>query len=550
MKLDRWKIGLILLLLLLTGAALRLIHIGTPSIWVDENITVSAAKGVIKTGRPVMPAGYVYGRGLLYTYSVAAAYRFFGISLENARRVSALFGLISILISYFLASGLFDRKTGLLTAFFMTVSYYEIGWSRVARMYTMLQMMNLLSILCFFIYFRSAEKAASLKPGHDQKEASLPAWNLNLLWLFAGFFLSVVTTMWVHNIAILTMLGFGLILIILVVMQTVTHGFSGRPEPYRVILLGMLLSGLAAILADPDLSGLVLNFYSYMPAWAGYGSSASQRWVLFPFLFSWTRFPLGILFLLGGVEMIRRREKHGWMLLLLTLLPLLVFTFIFTHRHPKYFFPVYPLVFICAAYGLLRFYELFSRFLFQKIRMRRKTARILTGSLIGLCFIISPWLRITKNIPFLEDGITNGAVYFNEWREAALLLQREAKPGDLIISSLPEALAFYGIEADWALNDSNLDLSSFRDARNQAGQLIEIYAGKPLIGSASQFTDLINTHVRGWIVITDYHFNQSIYTPEAIRNIIKNRLNPPRFTRNRTIRIYHWNHLQESAHAF
>ena len=550
MKLTRWKTGIFLLFLLLTGAGLRLIHIGTPSIWVDENITVSAAKGVIETGRPVMRVGYVYGRGLLYTYSVAAVYRFFGISLENARRISALFGLISILISYFLASGLFDRKTGLITAFFMAFSYYEIGWSRVARMYTMLQMMNLLSVLCFFMYFRAAEKNASLKPRSDLKEASLPVWNLNLMWLFTGFLLSVVTTMWVHNIAILTMLGFILILVILVVKQTVTHGFSIKPDPYRVMLLGMLVSGLAAIIADPDLFNLVVNFYDYMPAWAKYGSSASQRWVLFPFLFSWTRFPLGILFLWGCVEMIRRREKRGWMLLLLTLLPLLIFTFVFTHRHPKYFFSVYPMVFIGAAYGLLRFYEQFPRFLLKKIRISKKAARILTGGFIGLCFIISPWLRIAKNIPFLEDGITNGAVYFNEWREAALLLHREAKPGDLIISSLPEALAFYGIEADWALNDSNLDLSLFRDARNQAGQLIEIYAGKPLIGSSSRFTDLINTHARGWIVITDYHFKQSIYTSDAIRNVIKDRLNPPRFTRNKTIRIYQWNHLQESAHAF
>ena len=54
MKLTRWKTGIFLLFLLLTGAGLRLIHIGTPSIWVDENITVSAAKGVIETGRPVM----------------------------------------------------------------------------------------------------------------------------------------------------------------------------------------------------------------------------------------------------------------------------------------------------------------------------------------------------------------------------------------------------------------------------------------------------------------------------------------------------------------
>jgi hypothetical protein len=545
MRPRHWEIGLFLLVLMMAGGALRLIHIGTPSIWVDENITVAAAKGVVETGKPVMRVGYIYGRGRLYTYSVAMVYRFFGISLENARRASAIYGLISILICYFVAARLFGWKTGLIAAFFMTFSFYEIGWSRVARMYTMLQMINLLSVLCFFMHFKSSGTA-----GSDSKEVYSAGWNWYLLWLFAALFLGVITTLWVHNINIINLLGYGLILVILVGQQLVSHGFSRKLDPYRVMLLGVFLFGLAAILADTELSKLIKSFYNYMPAWAKYGSSASQKWVLFTFLFSWTRFPLGYLFLWGGFEMIRHREKQAWMLLLLTLLPLIILTFVFTHRHPKYFFSVFPMIFIVAAYGLLRLYEQLSRLLFQKIRFSQKAARMVTSGLIGLCFIISPWLRIAKNIPFLEDGKTNGAVYFNEWREAASLLHHEAMQGDLIISSLPEALAFYGIEADWALNDSNLDLSSNRDTRNQAGQLIEIYAGKPLIRSAAQFIDLISTHARGWIVITDYHFNQSIYTADAIRDIIQNRLNPPRFTRNRTIRIYQWNHLLESAHAF
>jgi 4-amino-4-deoxy-L-arabinose transferase-like glycosyltransferase len=550
MKPRSWVIGLFLLVLLVAGGALRLINIGTPSIWVDENITVAAAKGVVETGRPVMRVGYIYGRGLLYTYSVATVYRFFGISLENARRVSALFGLISILISYLLAARLFGWKAGLFTAFFVTFSFYEIGWSRVARMYSLLQMMNLLSVLCFFMHFKFSENSGAMRAHSDLRDESSPPWSWRLLWLLAGLLLCVITTLWVHNINVITLLGYGLILVILVAKQIASQGFSKKLDPYRVMILGMFLFGVVAILADTEFSKLIKNFYTYMPAWAKQGSSASQKWVLFPFLFSWNRFPLGLLFLWGGFEMIRRREKYGWMLILLTLLPLIIFTFVFTHRHPKYFFSALPLVFIGAAYGLLRVYEQLSRLLFQKIRFSQKTARLMTIALIGLCFVISPWLRIAKNIPFLEDGKTNGAVYFNEWREAASVLRLEAMQGDLIISSLPEALGFYGIEADWALNNSNLELSMYREARNQAGQLIEIYAGKPLILSASQFIDLISTHSRGWIVLTDYHFNQSIYTPDAIRDIIQSRLNPPRFTRNRTIRIYHWDHLLESANAF
>ena len=99
-----------LVVLIITGASLRMIHIGTPSMWVDEANTVFSAGSVLETGMPYMPTGNIYGRAPLYTYSVALTYRILGVSLENARLTSAIFGILCIPLVYAIAALLFGRR--------------------------------------------------------------------------------------------------------------------------------------------------------------------------------------------------------------------------------------------------------------------------------------------------------------------------------------------------------------------------------------------------------------------------------------------------------
>ncbi|MBN2104178.1 glycosyltransferase family 39 protein [bacterium] len=541
-----------LLVFTLGGAALRLIHIGRPSIWVDEANTVFSAESVIETGLPLMPTGYVYGRAPLYTYSVTFIYQILGASLENARIISAIFGVLCIPLVYVIATLFFGWRVGLISAFFTAFGFYEIGWSRVARMYTQFQFFTLLSLLFFLLGF---ERQIFPKTSLNKR-----SWNLfdfpflegvDIVALLLFGLMTVITYFGIHRLAALNLSG----LVAYILIRTSEKALSKSDRhrwlnKYSLISMFILITGALMFLIMPAFIQSLIQFMDYTPAWAKTGSSVIDPLVLIKFLFSRYRFPLGLLFVWGSIQVILRRNRPGWMPLLLILIPLFSLSFIFTHRHPKYLFGVYPFFFMLAAYGLICLMEVKSVTFFRRFHISKKSIQRIIAILIGAAFIISPWLRIAKNIPWQEDGKSNGAVYFNEWKEAAHILHQQMKPNDLVICSLPEALLYYDIGTDWALNGNNLALSSERMIVDKQGRFIDVYAGRPLIDSLDLLTDLVNTRVRGWILFTVYHYNRPDIVPPDIRNYLETHFHSPRWTKNHTVVIYSWDYLSETEHAF
>jgi len=541
-----------LVVLIITGASLRMIHIGTPSMWVDEANTVFSAGSVLETGMPYMPTGNIYGRAPLYTYSVALTYRILGVSLENARLTSAIFGILCIPLVYAIAALLFGRRTALISALFVTISFYEIGWSRVARMYTLFQFFTLLSVLFFILGFER-----QILPAAGRKKTSWTIFRIpflegvDIVALLLFFLMTTICYFSVHRLTAFTVAA--LIFYILIRCLTTALGKSGSGRwlnKYSLSSMVILMAGVMAVIKMPSVIGSVAQFMEYTPAWAQPGSSASDPWILFRFLFSWYRFPLGLLFLWGTVQVVKRKASLGWMPVLLIFVPLVFLSFVFTHRHAKYLFGVYPFFLMLAAYGLYCLLNVSGSTSWAKLRIAPKYMKIVIPAVTVLVFLLSPWVRIAKNIPWQEDGKPNGAVHFNEWREAAQILYQAMKPGDLVICSLPEVLLYYNIKADWALNGSNLALSSRRWITDGQDRYMEVYSGRPLIESLNRLAELVETHARGWILITDYHFNEPIITPVAIREYITTHLPPPRLTKNGTIHIYSWDHITGEDHEF
>jgi mannosyltransferase len=85
----------------------------------------------------------------LYYISLHYWIKLFGNSETAVRALSLFLGLGSIILLYMLASLLFDRKTGLLSAFFMFFSLIQTVYSQEARAYMLLVFLTLLSTLLF-----------------------------------------------------------------------------------------------------------------------------------------------------------------------------------------------------------------------------------------------------------------------------------------------------------------------------------------------------------------------------------------------------------------
>ncbi|WP_419781874.1 glycosyltransferase family 39 protein [Maridesulfovibrio sp.] len=122
-------------LILLLATVLRVYGIADESLWIDEGQTVayatkSFAEIVKYCARDVHPPLYLF---IMHIWT-----EIFGISETALRMISAIFGIISVQLTYKIGLRLMNRNGALLSALFMAVSYMGINFSQEARSYTML----------------------------------------------------------------------------------------------------------------------------------------------------------------------------------------------------------------------------------------------------------------------------------------------------------------------------------------------------------------------------------------------------------------------------
>jgi uncharacterized membrane protein len=140
-------VGLILLL----GIGLRFYDLGAESYWIDEMSTVIEAKQsihqLITSGRLDQPPAYYLPFHLWV--------QIFGTAEVSTRSFSALIGIGSVVLIYLVGRELFGKSVGLLSAFLMAISGFQIYYSQIARFYSFFEFTALLSFLFFILALRS-----------------------------------------------------------------------------------------------------------------------------------------------------------------------------------------------------------------------------------------------------------------------------------------------------------------------------------------------------------------------------------------------------------
>jgi 4-amino-4-deoxy-L-arabinose transferase-like glycosyltransferase/sugar lactone lactonase YvrE len=66
-----------------------------------------------------------------FLYLIALSFQILGVSTLAIRAVSVVFGLATIAAGFFVGQELFDRRTGLVLAFLLAVSRWDVNWSRI-----------------------------------------------------------------------------------------------------------------------------------------------------------------------------------------------------------------------------------------------------------------------------------------------------------------------------------------------------------------------------------------------------------------------------------
>jgi len=136
-------------------------HLGGQSLGVDDAFSFSISKQsaspiVLTTAADVHPPLYYL---LLYYWMML-----FGTSVFGMKLLSVLFGVLAIVMVYVVGRQLFDQQVGLLGAFILAISPFNIEFSQEARMYSLMTLLALLSTYFFVRLVRHGTSALFASP--------------------------------------------------------------------------------------------------------------------------------------------------------------------------------------------------------------------------------------------------------------------------------------------------------------------------------------------------------------------------------------------------
>jgi 4-amino-4-deoxy-L-arabinose transferase-like glycosyltransferase len=142
----------VLVAILLLAFGLRLYRLGAESLWYDETVSVHLAGKsvpalVAHTAGDIHPPGYYL---LLNAWLRLAGSSEFAVAFP-----SLFFGMLLVALVYWLGAQVFGRKAGLLAAFLLAISPFNIWYSQEVRMYTLGALLGM-GVLCAALFLLSA----------------------------------------------------------------------------------------------------------------------------------------------------------------------------------------------------------------------------------------------------------------------------------------------------------------------------------------------------------------------------------------------------------
>lgn len=155
-RLGRWtlaELGVVVVL----ASSLRLVNLTGASYTGDETIHYALARLIPETFIPQMPSGLIYIRGFVFSYVTAVSTAVFGLNEFGLRIPSVAFGVLLVLVSFWLTKSLFSLKAGFAAAWFAALDIYMLAYSQLGRFYILLYLLMALAALSFYKCFVTGE---------------------------------------------------------------------------------------------------------------------------------------------------------------------------------------------------------------------------------------------------------------------------------------------------------------------------------------------------------------------------------------------------------
>jgi hypothetical protein len=476
-------------LCVLLAFAVRLHYLTLMEFHVDEFFSMLAAQMTVQKGVPILPSGLLYDHGLLFSYLDALFIGLFGFSEAMARWPSVIIGTLGVVSVFAVARHLFRSPwVGLVASLALALDESSVIWGGRARMLAMAQLAAIWTIFLFWW---------SLRPGRQFRQ------RLAFVGACLGLLLS-------HMASVILLPGLAAGALALAV---------GDPDPrvrsqfrwyllWREALILLLALGLAVgvsligqlptLLGHQDF-GQATQIQVIQPGGGFLKIPSDVRAAVDKLFVYFTEFPnlLFVLFVgMGGGCVTWRVLRKGWQqtdmrwLYLLVVLGGMLFTF------AVFIDPLWQRTRYLTAIALPAYYLLGAGGLACAASIL--TARYRVPFLVGSGGLVAASFAMAL-VPLLAKGSDGHLRY-----DLAFSFAREHwQAGDRVMTEHAAASYLY-----LGRNDLYIDPDSAK-VLSRDGQLVDRYAGAPLIETANDLQPELERPGRIWLVIgEDWFFRQ------------------------------------------
>ena len=364
-----------LLFILVAGSLISLFNLGGRDLWdPDETRYAVVAREMRETGQWVLPHlnGEIYAeKPPLFFWTVNLSVLFLGKDSELANRLpSALAGLLTIFLTFFLGERLFNSRVGLLSALILTSCLFFPQLSRWMMLDSLFTLLFLLTLCCFYLGYEKEEGRrqyyflAGLFMGLGVLTKGPVAYLTLPIFLIFAFSQRGLKKFWGYDLLLGCLLSLAVVLAWLIPACLV-----GGEEYTRRILLKQMVGRLAGSMRHfhPE------PFFFYFPRFA----VEFLPWIVF--------LPTAFVFAFRKEEGPRRKE-----LLFLSVWFIFVFVFftLIKGKKDNYILPLYP-----AAAILLGWF--WDRLILSQAREKG----VIAGLLLLTCLILVAFVLFLVGFP-------------------------------------------------------------------------------------------------------------------------------------------------------
>ena len=532
------RIPLLLLALILAwGCYLRFANLGLNTLASDEMNHYFVGQSLEQTGKPLLPSGAYYSRGLEYSHLVAAALPRFSRMEVAVRFPSAVIGAACLVLFAAIAWRVSGPWASVFATLLLSLYPEALRLSRFGRFYT-LQLLG--GLVAFYAGWRLLREP--LTPAEFHRGRLLRDWRWALLAL-----LSLAYSATVQLTTLSVAAGLGLFIAIIGVRDL---RLLGRPAwrwsvPWQLTAL----AGTAMLLLLALRSELVLNLVQEartMPMWArlsadGPGPISAYYRALsddFPLVISLS--PLIFLVVLF------QNRRLGGLLLCWFAVPILLHSLVFPWKSERYVLLAIPALLLAAGIAAASAAVALHRYLAERFatwdsqRRRGGIALLATAFIVFSAVVTTPAFNISRRLVTARESVG--------WGESIALLGKRPELAALPIGSAQPLVALhYWGRLDFTVQRALLESWS-RDStsggfdnpyRMKAMGSPDVYAGRATLTTPDAIRRAYGD--RGGVIIG---IDQKYLTYDNIEPSLREALEREgrELCENRcgSMRLYHW----------